>query len=181
MEPSEFRRRAKVINFGIIYGLSAFGLAQSLDIDRKEAQKFIDGYFERYQGVQEWIQETLEQARDRGYVTTLFGRIRPIPEIRSRNWNLRGFGERTAINAPIQGTAADLIKKAMVAISEALTAGESRARMLLQVHDELVLEVPKDEVGEVCQVVRSNMEQVVELDVPLKVDLAQGPTWFDAK
>ncbi len=181
LEPSEFRRRAKVINFGIIYGLSAFGLAQSLTIGRKEAQKFIDEYFERYRGVKKWIEQTLEQARTQGYVTTLFGRIRPIPEIRSRNWNLRGFGERTAINAPIQGTAADLIKKAMVAISEALASSSSKARMILQVHDELVLEVPKEEIDEVAQLVRSKMEEAVQLDVPLKVDLAKGPTWFDAK
>ena len=114
MNPKEFRRHAKVINYGIMYGLSAFGLAQNLKIDRKEAQQYIDDYFKKYQGVKEWIDRTLAEARKTGYVSTLFGRIRQIPELTSSNWGLRGFGERTAVNAPIQGTAADLIKKAMV-------------------------------------------------------------------
>lgn len=181
IDPAEYRRRAKVINFGIMYGLSAFGLAQSLGIERKEAQSFINDYFERYQGVKAWIEFTLEEARKVGHVTTLFGRIRPIPELRSRNWNLRSFGERTAINAPIQGTAADLIKKAMIRLGAALAERSSRARMILQVHDELVLEVPEEEVKQVSDLVRREMEGVAILKVPLKVDLATGPTWYDAK
>ncbi len=179
--PPEFRRHAKVINFGIMYGLSAFGLAQNLQISRKEAQRFIDGYFERYQGVKRWIDATLEQAREAGYVSTLFGRIRPIPEIRSRNWNLRGFGERTAVNAPIQGTAADLIKMAMVAIHRRLEEEGLRSRLILQVHDELVLEAAVAELKEITELVRKEMEQVTPLRVPLKVDIASGNTWYDAK
>ncbi|HSR51032.1 MAG TPA: DNA polymerase I [Acidobacteriota bacterium] len=181
MEPDRFRRHAKVINFGIMYGLSAFGLAQSLKIERKEAQKFIDDYFARYSGVKEWIDKTLRQVREHGYVSTLFGRIRQIPEIRSRNWNLRHFGERTAINAPIQGTAADLIKKAMVEIHRRLQKQEMKSRMIMQVHDELVFEVADDEAGQMQSLVPEVMEGVASLDVPLKVDQALGPTWYDAK
>ncbi len=179
--PAEFRRHAKVINFGIMYGLSAFGLAQSLKIPRREAQRFIDEYFQRYQGVKKWIDDTLSEARRTGFVTTLFGRIRPIPEIHSRNWNLRGFGERTAINAPIQGTAADLIKMAMVAIHRQLQGGKLESRLILQVHDELVFEVRESEVETLKQLVKEAMEEVTPLRVPLRVELAVGPSWFDAK
>ncbi len=181
MDPREFRRHAKVINFGIMYGLSAFGLAQSLKIDRREAQKFIDDYFERYQGVKEWIETTLEEARKTGFVTTLFGRIRQIPELRSRNWNQRNFGERTAINAPIQGTAADLIKMAMVAIHGEFQRRKLRSRLILQVHDELVFEARLAELDEVKKLVVDRMEGVAKLSVPLKVDLAVGDSWYEAK
>ncbi|HSR68972.1 MAG TPA: DNA polymerase I [Acidobacteriota bacterium] len=181
MDPQRFRRHAKVINFGIMYGLSAFGLAQSLKIDRKEAQKFIDDYFARYSGVKEWIDQTLRQVRQHGYVTTMFGRIRQIPEIRSRNWNLRHFGERTAINAPIQGTAADLIKKAMVDIADELAERKMKSRMIMQVHDELVFEAAEDELEEINELVPRLMGGVAQLDVPLQVDQAAGTTWYDAK
>ena len=181
MSPQARRRRAKVINFGIMYGLSAFGLSKSLKIDRKSAQQFIDSYFTRYKGVKTWIDRTLEEVYDKGYVTTLFGRIRPIPEIRSKNASLRSFGERTAINAPIQGTAADLIKKAMVAIDGDIEKQHLKSKLLLQVHDELVLEVEETETEQVTTLVKEHMEGVARLEVPLRVDMGMGPSWFDAK
>jgi DNA polymerase-1 len=179
--PEAFRRHAKVVNFGIMYGLSAFGLSQSLKIERKEAQKFIDDYFIKYSGVKEWIETTLEQARETGVVRTLFGRIRPIPEIQSKNWNVRNFGERTAINAPIQGTAADLIKKAMITAHNQVLQQGLKSRLILQVHDELIFEVPEAEVEEMRTLVRENMENAAQLDIPLKVDLAVGNSWYEAK
>ncbi|MBI4444960.1 MAG: DNA polymerase I [Acidobacteria bacterium] len=180
-DPHEYRRRAKVINFGIMYGLSAFGLAQSLKIGRAEAQVFIDNYFEKYQGVKNWIDQTLSAAARDGHVTTLFGRIRQIPEIHSKNWNLRALAERTAINAPIQGTAADLIKKAMVEIFRDIKNRRLRSKLILQVHDELVLEVPEEELEEVNALVVQRMEGAAALSVPLKVDLGVGDSWLDAK
>ncbi|MEE8162031.1 MAG: DNA polymerase, partial [Acidobacteriota bacterium] len=181
MDPHECRRHAKVINFGIMYGLSAFGLAQSLKIDRQEAQRFIDDYFKRYQGVKAWIEKTLEEVHEKGYVTTLFGRIRPIPEIQNKNWNLRNFGERTAINAPIQGTAADLIKKAMISIDHEISRRKMKSKLIMQVHDELVLEVEDSEVEQMRALVKAKMEGVADLMVPLQIDLAVGSSWFDAK
>lgn len=181
IDPHELRRRAKVINFGIVYGVSAFGLAQSLKIDRREAQRFIDEYFEKYRGVQRWIEHTLEEVEKKGYVVTLFHRIRPIPEIRSRNWNLREFGKRTAVNAPIQGTAADIIKKAMVSLYREMQERRLQSKLIMQVHDELVVEVENSEVELVAELVREKMEGVVALKVPLKVDLAVGPSWLEAK
>ena len=181
MDPKQFRRHAKVINFGIMYGLSAFGLAQSLKIERKQAQQFIDDYFDRYREVKSWIDETLEKAKGTGYVRTLFGRIRQIPELRSKNWNLRNFGERTAINAPIQGTAADLIKKAMVLIQEELEKSRMDSRLIMQVHDELVFEAAEAELEHLESLVVRQMENVIELLVPLKVDLGVGPSWYEAK
>ena len=181
MDPGLYRRHAKVINFGIMYGLSAFGLAQNLKISRKEAQQFIDSYFQRYQGVKAWIDETLAKTRQSGMVSTLLGRIRQIPEIHSKNWNLRSFGERTAINAPIQGSAADLIKKAMVAIHRELQRRQVASRLILQVHDELILEVAESEIDLVSELVKIRMEQVEELNVPLKVDMALGHSWYEAK
>lgn len=181
MDPHEYRRRAKVINFGILYGLSAFGLAQSLKIGRSEAQKFIDDYFEKYLGVKAWIDRTLAEVQEKGYVTTLFGRIRPIPEIYSKNWSVKGFGERTAVNAPIQGTAADLIKKAMVSIYGQIRERNLCSKLILQVHDELVFEVADPEMEFMTNLVREQMESAADLSVPLKVDLAVGPSWFEAK
>lgn len=181
MDPHEFRRRAKVINFGIMYGLSAFGLAQSLKIGRAEAQQFIDDYFDKYRGVKAWIDRTLKEVYEKGYVTTLFGRIRPIPEIHHKNWNLKSFAERTAINTPIQGTAADLIKKAMVSLHSEMSRRRLQSKLILQVHDELVLEVADSEVEQVRDLVREQMEGVAELIVPLKVDIGVGPSWLEAK
>lgn len=181
VDAREQRRRAKVINFGILYGLSAFGLARGLKIDRAEAQRFIDSYFARYKGVREWIEKTVEGARRDGYVTTLYGRIRPIPEINSKNWNLREFAKRTAVNAPIQGTAADLIKLAMIAIDRRIHEDGLRSRLILQVHDELVFEAAVDEVEGLKQMVCEEMEAVAELEVPLQVEAAVGDNWYEAK
>ena len=179
MVNAEHRRRAKAVNFGIVYGLSAFGLSQQIGIDTKEAKRFIDAYFEKYSGVREFIDRTLEQARRDQKVSTLFGRVRPIPDIHSKNFNLRGFAERTAVNTPLQGTAADLIKVAMIRIDAELRARKMKSQMLLQVHDELVFEVPEDEIDTMKQLVASQMENVHELRVPLKVDVGVGPNWRD--
>lgn len=181
LSEQEMRRRAKVINFGILYGLSAFGLAQSLKIDRREAQLFIDHYFERYRGVQIWLEKTVNEAEKTGFVTTLFGRRRPIPELKSRNWNLKEFGKRTAVNAPIQGTAADLIKKAMVSLYRAMQNERLKSRMILQVHDELLFEVENSEVDRMKALVKEKMETAAQLKVPLQVDLSVGSSWFEAK
>ncbi len=179
MVNAEHRRRAKAVNFGIVYGLSPFGLSQQLSIDTKEAKLFIEAYFEKYSGVREFIDRTLEQARRDQKVATLFGRVRPIPDIHSKNFNLRGFAERTAVNTPLQGTAADLIKVAMIRIDAELRERNLHSRMLLQVHDELVFEVPDDEVDTMKRLVTERMEQVHELTVPLKVDVGAGPNWRD--
>jgi DNA polymerase-1 len=176
---AEHRRRAKAVNFGIVYGLSAFGLSQQLGIDTKEAKHFIDAYFEKYKGVRAFIDRTLEQARRDGYVTTLFGRVRPIPDILSKNPNLRGFAERTAVNTPLQGTAADLIKIAMINIDRELTERKLRSRMLLQVHDELVFEVPQEELEEMRKLVQDRMENVYPLRVPLVAEATVGLNWRD--
>ena len=177
----EHRRQAKVVNFGIVYGLSAFGLSQNLGIDTSEAKRFIDAYFEKYSGVRKFIDVTLEQARRDQKVRTLFGRIRPIPDINSKNFQIRGFAERTAVNTPLQGTAADLIKVAMIRIDAAIAEREMKSRMTLQVHDELVFEVPEGEVDIMRSLVREHMEQVHPLSVPLQVDMGVGPNWRDLK
>jgi len=175
----DHRRQAKVVNFGIVYGLSAFGLSQSLGIAPAEAKRFIEAYFEKYSGVRAFIDRTLEDARSEQKVHTLFGRVRPIPDINSKNPNLRGFAERTAVNTPLQGTAADLIKIAMIRIAAALREQGLKSRMTLQVHDELVFEVPEAEVGVMKTLVREQMEQVHSLGVPLLVEIAVGPNWRD--
>ena len=175
----EARNAAKAVNFGIVYGISGFGLAANLGIPRKEAEAYIRGYFERYAGVKKFIDATVAETRQTGIARTLLGRERPIPDINSRNPNARGFAERTAMNSPIQGTAADLIKLAMVRIDERLKSRKSK--LLLQVHDELVLEAPPEEMDEVKEIVRSEMEGVMELKVPLVVDVGTGQNWRDAK
>jgi DNA polymerase I len=179
MVNAEHRRRAKAVNFGIVYGLSAFGLSQQLGIDTKEAKHFIEAYFEKYNGVREFIDRTLDEARREQKVTTLFGRVRPIPDIHSKNYNLRGFAERTAVNTPLQGTAADLIKIAMIHIDAELRESKLHSRMLLQVHDELVFEVPEDEVDTMRRLVTERMENVHALKVPLKVEVGIGKNWRD--
>jgi DNA polymerase-1 len=175
----ETRGRAKAVNFGIVYGISPFGLATQLGIPQTEAKAYIDRYFARYQGVRAFIESTLEQVRREGFVRTLFGRMRPIPDIESRNPNQRGFAERTAINTPLQGTAADLIKLAMIAIDRKLAGQMMKSRMILQVHDELIFEVPADEKAEMETLVRTEMEGVAQLNVPLVADLGFGPNWRD--
>ena len=175
----ETRGRAKAVNFGIVYGISPFGLATQLGIPQAEARAYIEKYFARYEGVKAFIERTLEQTRKDGSVRTLFGRVRPIPDIESRNPNQRGFAERTAVNTPLQGTAADLIKLAMIVIDRELTERKLKTRMVLQVHDELLLEVPLDEKAEIETLVKTAMEGVVKLNVPLVADLAFGSNWRD--
>jgi len=177
----EMRRSAKAVNFGIVYGQSPFGLAQQLGIDRKEAENYIRSYFERYAGVKRFIEETIAEVRKSGMVRTMFGRIRPIPDINSKNPNARGFAERTAVNTPLQGAAADLIKLAMIRIDEALLRGGFRSQMLLQVHDELVLECPPEELAEVSKLVKDRMESAYRLRVPLLAETGAGDNWRDAK
>jgi DNA polymerase I len=179
MVTADHRRQAKVVNFGIVYGLSAFGLSQNLGIEPSEAKQFIAAYFERYAGVRAFIDQTLEEARRDLKVRTLFGRVRPIPDINSKNANQRGFAERTAVNTPLQGTAADLIKVAMIRIDAALRERNLKSRMTLQVHDELVFEVPETEVETMQSLVREHMEKVHLLAVPLQVELGVGPNWRD--
>ncbi|WP_066386040.1 DNA polymerase I [Neobacillus mesonae] len=178
---SNMRRQAKAVNFGIVYGISDYGLSQNLGITRKEAGHFIERYLNSYPGVQEYMDTIIQSAKEKGYVTTLLQRRRYIPEITSRNFNLRSFAERTAMNTPIQGSAADIIKKAMIDMDEALKEKRLKSRLLLQVHDELIFEAPEEEIEILKELVPLVMENAVELDVPLKVDYAYGPTWFDAK
>jgi DNA polymerase-1 len=179
MVTADHRRQAKVVNFGIVYGLSAFGLSQNLGIEPGEAKQFIAAYFEKYSGVRKFIDDTLDEARREQKVKTLFGRIRPIPDINSKNFNFRGFAERTAVNTPLQGTAADLIKMAMIRIDEALRDRDLKSRMTLQVHDELVFEVPEAELDIMKSLVREYMEKVHPLSVPLLVEIGVGPNWRD--
>jgi DNA polymerase I len=179
MVTADHRRQAKVVNFGIVYGLSAFGLSQNLGIEPGEAKQFINAYFEKYKGVRAFIDRTLDEARREQRVKTLFGRIRPIPDINSKNANLRGFAERTAVNTPLQGTAADLIKLAMIRIDAELRERGLKSQMTLQVHDELVFEVPEAEIDEMRTLVREHLENVHRLSVPLLVEMGVGRNWRD--
>jgi len=181
MVTPEMRRNAKAVNFGIVYGQTPFGLAATLGIDRKEAETYIHTYFELHAGVKKFIQETIAEVRKTGFAPTLFGRKRPIPDMHSRNPNARSFAERTAVNTPLQGTAADLIKLAMIQIDEIFRREKLETKMLLQVHDELVFEAPPREVEEVAQMVKREMENVHRLDVPMIVDVGIGDNWRDAK
>lgn len=178
---SNMRRQAKAVNFGIVYGISDYGLSQSLGITRKEAAKFIERYLESYPGVKQYMDDIVMEAKQTGYVSTLLHRRRYLPEITSRNFNLRSFAERTAMNTPIQGSAADIIKKAMIDMASRLQKEKLKTRLLLQVHDELIFEAPKDEIEILKKIVPEVMENAIELKVPLKVDFSFGPTWFDAK
>lgn len=178
---SLMRRQAKAVNFGIVYGISDYGLSQNLNITRKEAAEFIERYFSVFSGVKRWMDEIVQQAKQDGYVTTLLHRRRYLPDIRSSNFNLRSFAERTAMNTPIQGTAADVIKLAMIRMQESLEQKGLSSRMLLQVHDELVFEVPENELAIMRQLVPEVMEGALALDVPLKVDVSDGRSWYDAK
>ena len=177
----EQRRAAKTINFGIIYGMSAFGLAKNLGVSRKDAAEFIEAYFSRYPGVERYTRETIEQAESTGKVETLYGRVRHIPDLKSRNRALRDAAHRMAVNARIQGTAADLLKLAMIALDRRLRREHPEVDLLLTVHDELVLEIPESQADLLSSLVREDMEGVAELSVPLVVDVGCGPSWYDAK
>ncbi|TAA13347.1 DNA polymerase I [Streptococcus parasuis] len=175
------RRNAKAVNFGVVYGISDFGLSNNLGISRKEAKNYIDTYFERFPGIKNYMETIVREARDKGYVETLYKRRRELPDINSRNFNVRNFAERTAINSPIQGSAADILKVAMINLDKALTDAGLSTRMLLQVHDEIVLEVPMAELETVKAMVRETMESAIQLSVPLIADENEGETWYEAK
>ncbi|HFI0782896.1 TPA: DNA polymerase I [Streptococcus suis] len=175
------RRNAKAVNFGVVYGISDFGLSNNLGISRKEAKNYIDTYFERFPGIKKYMETIVREARDKGYVETLYKRRRELPDINSRNFNVRNFAERTAINSPIQGSAADILKVAMINLDKALTEAGLSTRMLLQVHDEIVLEVPMAELETVKAMVKETMESAIQLSVPLIADENEGETWYEAK
>jgi DNA polymerase-1 len=174
------RRTAKVINFGLIYGMSPFGLARNLGIERGAAQQYVERYFQRYPGVRRFMDHTRAQARELGYVETVFGRRLYLPDIRSGNAQLRQYAERSAINAPMQGSAADIIKRAMISVDEWCRREGSPARLIMQVHDELVFEVQAQAVAEVSAVVRAHMVDAASLSVPLRVDIGAGVNWDEA-
>ena len=178
---SLMRRQAKAVNFGIVYGISDYGLSQSLGITRKQAKQFIDDYLDSFPGVKQYMQDIVKDAKAQGYVETLLHRRRYIPDITSRNFNLRSFAERTAMNTPIQGSAADIIKLAMVNYDQAIQDQTFNATLLLQVHDELIFELPRDEVEEFSKFIEDIMDNALSLDVPLLVETSYGDTWYDAK
>jgi DNA polymerase-1 len=177
----EHRRRAKAVNFGIVYGISSHGLSESLGIGRAEAQEMIDRYFAAYPKVRSYLDETVAEAHRTGFAVTLYGRRRPIPELRSGSHNLRSFGERTAMNHPMQGTAADIMKLAMIEVDRRLTAEGFASRLVLQVHDELVFEAPRGEVERLSAMVHEAMEGVARLAVPLDCSVSWGEDWASAK
>jgi len=174
------RRNAKAVNFGIVYGISSFGLSQDLSISRKEAAEYIEQYFATYPKVKEFLEKLVSDAKEKGYITTMFGRKRPIPELHSSNFMQRSFGERVAMNSPIQGTAADIIKIAMIKVWKALKEANLKSKLILQVHDELLIETHKDEVNEVQAILETNMRQAADLAVELAVDLHVGDNWYEA-
>ena len=178
---SQQRRNAKAVNFGIVYGISSFGLSQDLSITRKEAAQYIEDYFKTYPGIKSFLDDTVKHAKEMGYVVTLFGRRRPVPELSSSNFMQRSFGERVAMNAPIQGTAADIIKIAMIGVHKRLKGRQMKSRLVLQVHDELLIEAYQPELSEVKEILREEMEKAVSLDVPLEVDMHTGENWYEAK
>ena len=175
------RRNAKAVNFGIVYGISSFGLSQDLSITRKEASKYIEDYFTTYPGIKIFLDDTVKHAKEMGYVVTLFGRRRPVPELSSSNYMQRSFGERVAMNAPIQGTAADIIKIAMIGVGRRLKEQKMKSRLVLQVHDELLVEAYKPELDQVKKILKEEMEQAASLDVPLEIDMHTGDNWYEAK
>ena len=176
----QMRSEAKAVNFGIVYGISDFGLATNIGTSRKKAKEYIEKYFAKYPGIKAYMDRTVKECKERGYVETLWGRRRYVPEIKSNNFNVRQFGERVAMNAPIQGTAADIIKIAMINIEKELEDKKLESKLLLQVHDELVIETKLEEIETVRELLVRNMENVIKMDVPLKVEAEEGKTWFDA-
>ena len=177
----ELRSRAKAVNFGLIYGISGFGLSRNTGVSRKEAAEFINKYFETYPGVKRFMDRTAAEGAEKGYAETLMGRRRYLPELRSPNAQVREFGKRAAMNTPVQGTAADIIKLAMVRIDRALREAGLQSRLILQVHDELILECPPEEVEKAGELLREAMEDAIELQVPLVADVHRGANWAEAK
>ena len=177
----ELRNRAKAINYGIVYGISDYGLSKELNINRKEAAEYIDKYFERYSGVKAYLNKLITDGRALGYVETMYGRRRQLPGLESRNKNAKQLAERQAMNSPIQGSAADIIKLAMLSVESALIQGKYKSRMILQVHDELLLEVVESELNDVIDLVQDKMENVAKMKVPLKVDINYGLNWAETK
>jgi len=181
LDKYELRRRAKIINYALIYGKTAFTLAKDIDVSKEEAQAFIDAYFAGFPRVRGFIEETLQRARETGVVKTMFGRRRLVPELNSRNGQIRSAAERVTVNMPIQGTAADILKRAMIDLHVELSKRRMKARMILTVHDELLFEAPRDEADAAAAVVREKMESAVKLAVPLDVDVGIAENWRDAK
>ena len=175
------RRNAKAVNFGIVYGISSFGLSQDLSITRKEASEYIENYFKTYPGIKKFLDDMVAHAKEKGYVTTLFHRRRPVPELFSGNCMQRSFGERVAMNAPIQGTAADIIKIAMIGVEKELRDKQMRSRLILQVHDELLVEAHPEELEQVEEILTRQMEGAADLLVPLVIDMHTGASWYEAK
>ena len=175
------RRSAKAVNFGIVYGISAFGLSEDIGISRSEASKFIDKYFETYKDVKKYVDSLVEGAKDKGYVSTLYGRRRYIKELDSPNFNIRQFGERVAMNTPVQGTAADIIKISMINVNNRLKAETKESRLLLQIHDELLIEAPEYEKELAAKILKEEMEKAATLSVPLLVEVNEGKDWYEAK
>ena len=177
----EMRRRAKAVNFGIVYGISRFALAEDLGVSRKEADDYMNQYFATYSGVRRYMEEIVKTAKKRGYVATIMGRRRYLPELESPVFNIRAFGERVALNAPIQGSSADIIKLAMINTARRLRAEKRKAKLILQIHDELIIEAPLAEAEPIKTLLREEMENVMRLSVPLTVDVAAGKNWAEAK
>ena len=175
----QMRRNAKAVNFGIVYGISSFGLSQDLSITRSEAAEYIEKYFATYPGVKSFLDELVKNAKEKGYVTTMYGRKRPVPELKSGNFMQRQFGERVAMNAPIQGTAADIMKMAMINVERELKNNGLKSQVLLQVHDELLVEVPEEEKEITVDIIRKEMTRVIDLPVSLEVDINIGCNWYE--
>ena len=177
----EQRSRAKAVNFGIVYGITDFGLSQQIGTTRKQAKEYIDSYLEKYDGIKKYMDKVIEKAKDTGYVETLFGRRRYIPELKSNNYMIREFGKRAAMNTPIQGTAADIMKIAMNSVYEKLEKSNLDAKIVLQVHDELILEVKESQKEDAKKILKESMENATKLNIPLKVEVTDAKSWYDAK
>ncbi len=177
----EERTKAKAVNFGIVYGISDFGLAEQIHTSRKQAKEYIAQYLEKYSGIKDFMEKIDIDAKENGYVTTMFGRRRNIPELKSQNFMVRQFGSRAALNMPIQGTAADIMKMAMIEVNKKIEEKNQKSKIVLQVHDELLLEVPEEEKEEAIEILKNSMENVVKLSVPLTAEISSGETWNDCK
>ena len=178
---SEERSRAKAVNFGIVYGISDFGLGEQIKVPRKVAKEYIEEYLRKYSGIKEYMDKNNEEAKEKGYVTTMFGRRRNMPELKSQNFMIRQFGSRAALNMPIQGTAADIMKLAMIEVQKQIEDRKLKTKLVLQIHDELLLEVPKEEEEEVKKMLKTSMEQVTTLSVPLVAEVSVANDWYGCK